>query len=272
MIPADLEAKIKRLYFSEGWRVGTIAREVGVHHSVVRRAIGPTEETPPHQITKRPARIDPFLPFILEVLERHPRLRASRLYQMVCERGYVGSPDHFRHMVARHRPKPVAEAYLRTRSLPGEEAQVDWADFGPVRVGHATRRLSAYLMTLSWSRAIFLRFYLSQKTAWFLRGHAAAFAFFGGVSRVILYDNLKSAVLERVGDAIRFHEDLLGFATHHGYEPRPVALYRGNEKGRVERSVRYVRDSFFAALEWSDIDELNAKAAKWCVEVSLARR
>ena len=78
----------------------------------------------------------------------------------------------------------------------------------------------------------------------FLRGHVLAFAAFGGVARVLLYDNLKSAVLERVGDAIRFHPDLLAFAAAHRYEPRPVAVARGNEKGRVERSIRYIRDNF----------------------------
>ena len=81
----------------------------------------------------------------------------------------------------------------------------------------------------------------------FLRGHVEAFAFFGGVPRVLLYDNLKSAVLERAGDAIRFHPTLLELAAHYRFEPRPVAVARGNEKGRVERAIRYVRDSFFAA-------------------------
>ena len=76
---------------------------------------------------------------------------------------------------------------------------------------------------------------------------SAAFAAWDGVPRVLLYDNLKSAVLERQGDAIRFHPTLLAFAAHYRFEPRPVAVARGNEKGRVERAIRYVRDSFFAA-------------------------
>ena len=81
----------------------------------------------------------------------------------------------------------------------------------------------------------------------FLRGHVEAFSAWGGCPRVVLYDNLKSAVLERVGDAIRFHPTLLAFAAHYRFEPRPVAVARGNEKGRVERAIRYVRDAFFAA-------------------------
>jgi hypothetical protein len=82
---------------------------------------------------------------------------------------------------------------------------------------------------------------------------------------VLLYDNLKSAVLERVGDAIRFHPTLLAFAGHHRYEPRPVAVARGNEKGRVERAIRYVRDSFFAARTYTDLADLNRQAEAWCL-------
>jgi transposase len=80
-----------------------------------------------------------------------------------------------------------------------------------------------------------------------------------------LYDNLKSAVLERQGDAIRFHPTLLAFAAHYRFEPRPVAIARGNEKGRVERAIRYVRDNFFAARTWRDLDDLNAQAEAWCL-------
>jgi hypothetical protein len=119
-------------------------------------------------------------------------------------------------------------------------------------------------MVLSFSRWIFLRFFLDAQMANFLRGHEAAFTAWGGLPRVALYDNLKSAVLERQGDAIRFHPTLLEFAAHYRFEPRPVAVARGNEKGRVERAIRYVRDSFFAARQWRDLDDLNAQAAAWC--------
>lgn len=98
----------------------------------------------------------------------------------------------------------------------------------------------------------------------FLRGHVAAFENFNGLSRVILYDNLKTAVLERAGDAIRFHPTLLDLAAHYRFEPRPVAVARGNEKGRVERAIKYIRSAFFAARTWHDLDDLNAQADAWC--------
>jgi hypothetical protein len=127
------------------------------------------------------------------------------------------------------------------------------------------------VMVLSWSRQIFLRFYLNQRMDNFLRGHVAAFSACGGVARVLLYDNLRSAVLERQGEAIRFHPTLLALSAHYRFEPRPVAPARGNEKGRVERAIRYIRDSFFAGRQWSDVEDLNAQAAAWCSGLSANR-
>jgi transposase len=183
----------------------------------------------------RASKIDVYLPFIRTVLEKYPNLTASRLHEMVNERGYEGGVDHFRDMVARHRPKPAAEAYLRLSTLPGEQAQVDWAYFGKVKIGNAERQLFGFVMVLSWSRQIFLKFYTGMVTANFFQGHADAFSRWEGVPRELLYDNLKSAVLERAGDAIRFNPRLLELAAHYRYAPKPVAVARGNQKGRVER-------------------------------------
>lgn len=269
--PPTIEAQILRYYHAEKWRVGTIAAQLHVHHSVVRRVLaqaGLPRLGPP----SRPSQIDAYLPFILQTLEKFPTLTASRLHAMVRERGYRGSPDHFRHLIACHRPRRKAEAYLRLRSLPGEQAQVDWAHFGHLEIGRARRPLMAFVMVLSHSRQIFLRFFMDARMENFLRGHVGAFTAWHGVPRVLLYDNLKSAVLERHGDAIRFHPTLLDFAGHYRYEPRPVAVARGNEKGRVERAIRYVRDSFFAARSFTDIDDLNTQAEVWCNGQAADRR
>jgi len=271
VIAPDIEGQILRYHHAEKWTVGTIARQLHVHHSVVRRVLAqaglPRIGRPP-----RPSQIDAYLPFIHLTLGTFPTLTASRLYAMVRERGYRGSPDHFRHLIACHRPRPKAEGYLRLRCLPGEQAQVDWAHFGHLEIGRARRPLMAFVMVLSYSRQIFLRFFADARMENFLRGHVGAFTAWHGVPRVLLYDNLKSAVLERHGAAIRFHPTLLGFAGHYRYEPRPVAVARGNEKGRVERAIRYVRDSFFAARSFVDLDDLNAQAETWCIGPAADRR
>ena len=236
-ISPETEAKVLRYYHAEHWRIGTIATQLGVHHGTVTRVLAQCG-LPQLGAPRRASRLDPYLPFVRETLEQFPTLTASRLYVMVKERGYPGRPDHFRHLVALHRPRPKAEAYLRLRTLPGEQAQVDWGHFGHLEIGRARRPLMAFVIVLSWSRMIYLRFFLDARMENFLRGHIGAFVAWGGLARGLLYDNLKSAVLERQGQAIRFNPTLLQFAGHYRYEPRPVAIARGNEKGRVERAIR----------------------------------
>lgn len=271
MIPAELEAAIRRLYFAEHWKVETIARHFGVHHSAVRRAVG--IEGPRAPYPARPSMIEPYLPFIREAWERHPHLTAARLYWMCRERGYPGRIDHFRHQVRPLRPrKRSREAFLRRRTLPGEEAQVDWAHFGKVEVGRAKRPLMAFVMVLSFSRQLYLRFFLDARLSSFITGHRLAFESFQAVPRKILTDNLRSVVLQRVGAAIEIHPHYRDFADHYRYEVRPVAPYRGNEKGRVERSIRFVRSAFFAARSWRDLDDLNDQAQRWTDEQAAERR
>jgi transposase len=263
MIPRALEAEILRLHQTEHWPIGTIATQLRVHHGTVRRVLAQAG-VPVDKVPARLSIVEPYRAFIEETLAKYPSLRASRLYAMVKERGYPGAPDHFRAIVATLRPRPAGEAYLRLRTLPGEQAQADWAHFGKLTIGRAVRPLMAFVMVLSYSRRLFLRFYLNAAMANFLRGHVEAFIRWNAAPRVVLYDNLKSAVLERSHEAIRFHPALLELAAHYRFQPRPVAVARGNEKGRVERAIRFVRDAFFAARTFRDLDDLNAQADAWC--------
>ena len=270
MISAERSAEIVRLYHAEQWKPGTIARQLRVHHTTVRRVLAQAGQVAGLS-SARPSIADAFVPLIRETLAKYPRLRASRLYVMARARGYGGGPDHFRHVVSLYRPAPLAEAYLRLRTLPGEQAQVDWGYFGKQQIGRATRALWGFVMVLSYSRQIFLQFFFGNAMANFLRGHVAAFESFTGVPRVLLYDNLRSAVLERVGQAVHFNPTLLDLAAHYRFEPRPVAVARGNEKGRVERAIRYIRDSFFAARPFTDLADLNTQAKAWCEGIAAER-
>ena len=270
-ISKEIEAKILRYHFVDQWRVGTIATQLGIHHSVVDRVLSQAG-LPKIERSPRASIIDPYLPFIIETLESYPTLTAARLYDMVKQRGYPGGPSLFRQRISQLRPRKQPEAYLRLKTLPGEQGQVDWGHFGHLQFGKAKRPLMAFVMVLSWSRQIFLRFYLNAQIENFLRGHVSAFETWHGLPQVLLYDNLKSAVLERQGDAVRFHPTLLALSAHYRFEPRPVAVARGNEKGRVERAIRYIRDNFFAGRDWQTLDELNTQADEWCQGVSANRR
>jgi transposase len=271
VIAADLEAEILRLHHAEHWPIGTIAHQLGLHHSTVRRVLAQAGIAAGRQSARRSI-ADPYLDFIGQTLEQYPRLTAARLFAMVQGRGYGGGPDHFRSVVARMRPRRPAEAYLRLRTLPGEQAQVDWGHFGKLTVGRAQRPLMAFVMVLSYSRHVFVRFFAAAAMAEFLRGHVEAFEYFGGTARTLLYDNLKSAVLERRGDAVRFNPVVLDLASHYRFQPRPCAPARGNQKGRVERAIGFIRTGFFAARSFTDIDDLNHQAHAWSTGPAAERR
>lgn len=186
-ISTDLVAQILRLYHVEKWRCNTIAQQLHVHHTTVSRVLAQVG-LPLHGNPPRSTLIDPYLPFVRQTLEKFPLLTASRLYEMVRERGYRGSPHHFRHLVSLHRSRRPAQAYLRLRTLPGEQAQVDWGHFGYIEFGRARRPLMAFVMVLSYSRDIYLRFFLDARMENFLRGHIGAFNTWCGLPKVLLYD------------------------------------------------------------------------------------
>jgi transposase len=268
MIEPELRVQIRHYFFAEHWKVGTIAAELKLHPDTVRRAIEVNRVQ--RALELRASIVDPYLPFLRQTLEAHPRLCATRLFQMIAERGYTGSIVQLRRMVAHLRPRQQ-EAFLRTQVFAGEEAQVDWAHFGSVKVGQTQRTLSCFVMTLSWSRALYLEFFFDQTMESFLRGHVHAFASFNGSVRVLLYDNLKSAVLERHGSQIHFNPRLLELAGYYHFVPRPCQVRSGNQKGRVERAIRFVRDSYWAARGFTTLEECNRQALRWRDEVAHRR-
>lgn len=269
MLDAATESEIRRLYYAEHWKIGTIASQLGVHADAVRRVLSrPAGPRAPGRPRRRIT--DAFLPLLTETLQQYPRLRTTVLYGMLRQRGYAGSLVQLRRVVRTLRPRS-REVFLRLQSLPGEAAQVDWADFGAVEIGRAKRRLSAFVLTLSYSRALYVEFFFDQTLGNFLRGHVRAFEHFGGVPRHLLTDNLRSVVLERRGEQIRFHPRYLELAGHYCFQPQPCHVARGNEKGRVERSIRYLRESFFAAYSFTTLAALNESVGRWCEQVAAVR-
>lgn len=279
MISSESEAEIERLWRAEGLRcVGTIARMVRVHGDVARRVLrkaGLLQSASAEIAVAAPrvSMLDLYLPVVDDTLRKYPDICASRLFTMVKERGYPGvSQSHFRDIVSRRRPVREKEAFFKLSMLPGEQAQVDWGHFGDAGEGYDGKKLYAFVMTLAYSRKIFLRYFLGMKMREFQQGFAEGFEFFGGVPRRILIDNLKSGVTERVQQLVRFNEDFLLLARHYAFEPQAANVRRGNEKGRVERSIRYVRDNFFVARKFSTLAELNAQALEWCTTIASERK
>ena len=269
MTNPETRVQIRHYFYAEHWKIGTIARELNVHPDAVRTAI----ESDSFNRTQalRPSITDPYMAFVRETLNQHPRLRATRIYQMIRARGYSGSVVQLRRAVAQLRP-PVREAFLRLQMFPAEQAQADWAHFGEIAVGRTRRKLSCFVMTLSWSRALYLEFFFDQTMENFLRGHVHAFEAWSGQPRVILYDNLKSAVIERRANQIHFNSRLLELCAHYHFVARPCQVRAGNQKGRVERAIRYVRESFWAGRSFTTLAECNRQALVWRDQIAHQRR
>jgi len=141
VIEPEKVAEIRRLFYAEHWKIGTIASFLHLHHDTVRSAVEGDRTNRPRQL--RASLVDPYLPFIRQTLEQYPRLRATRIHEMVKARGYLGSVRWLREIVRPLRPQ-TTEPFLRLSSFPAEQGQVDWADFGAVKIGRAIRRLSCF--------------------------------------------------------------------------------------------------------------------------------
>jgi transposase len=268
MISATVRAEMRRLVLGEHWRIGTVARRFGVHHSVVRRAVYEVAEPRPLPAVSA---VDPFKPYLVERLEKYPELTATRLFAELRERGFEHGIAVLRRYIAHLRGPRLRKAYLRVEVEPAEQAQVDWGSFGHMRIGATQRPLSVFVMVLSWSRALFLDFSLDQRMETFCRMHQRAFGFFGGVPRKVLYDNLKSVVLHHIGSTVQFNPTFLAFAGHYLFEPTAAPVRYPEAKGRAEAIIKYIRHAFFYGRSFTSIEDLRVQAAAWRDDVANQR-
>ena len=266
----EIEAEILRLHHAERWPVGTIAAQLGVHPDTVRRVLGLGDPRSPDALPK-PRLVDPWQDFIGETLARYPRLCSTRLYDMLRERGYPGAQRTLRRYVAEVRPRPRREVYLRTETLAGEQAQIDWAYVGKLPVPGGERALWLFVMVLSHSRALWGEFVIDLSVHSLCRSLVRAACAFQGVTRQWLFDNPKIVVLERRGDAVRYHPVLLELCGKLRVQPRLCAVRRPEHKGKVERAIRYLRDRFLAGRQITGVAEGNALLVRFIEEVSHAR-
>ena len=265
------EAEIARLFGVEHWRVGTIATQLGVHEDVVRRVLGIRKKS---QIDERPkdrppALLGPFAGFIKNTLDQYPRLRSTRIHDMLVERGFRGSARSVRRYVKLVRPGRVPEAFLRLDPLCAEEAQIDWAHVGHVPVpGGGSRSLWLFVMVLSWSRAMWGEFCFDTTVHSLLRSLVRGFNNLGGSPRRWLFDNPKIVVLERDSASVRFHPLLLDLAGAFRVQLRLCGPYRGNEKGRVERKIRFLRDRFLGGRDIHSIEQGNRELGDFIAKIA----
>jgi transposase len=268
-VDVRVEAEIRRLFYAEHFRVGTIATQLGIHHDVVRRVVGVL--APGRMPSPRPSMVLPFAEFIDDTLRQYPRLCSTRLFDMLCPRGYQGSVRTLRDYVATVRPVPKGEAFLRTEPMVGEQSQIDWAHVGKIPVAGGERALWVFVLVLAYSRAIWAELVLEMTAACLRRSLVRACSYFGGATRQWLFDNPKIVVLERHGDAVRFHPGLLELAGALHVQPRLCGVRKPQQKGRVERAVRYLRDRFFAARSLRSLEQGNGELTEFLGGIALAR-
>lgn len=255
----------------QGMSISDIARQTGHDRRTVRQAVAEPLLRPsqPGQTTRY--RLGPYVEYLKKRIEDGV-LNASKLYDEIKRQGYEGSRSQLRAFVQPFRTVRQAQATRRFETEPGEQAQVDWGHFGLINHHGHQRRLYAFVMTLGWSRAMYVEFTVSADAAWWLRCHQHAFHFFGGVPRVILHDNLKTAVLERDGDGrIHWNPRYLDFAHYYGFTPQACQPYRPQTKGKVESGVKYVRRNFWLGLYFVDLADLNHQAQAWLDTVANVR-
>lgn len=264
------EVEIRRLYFAEHWKKGTIAAQIDVHRDVVERVIGPIGPEPKGGARARV--LDGYDGVIDETLTRYPTVVATRIYDMLCQRGYCGSLESVRRVVRKRRPAKPREVFTRAETLPGEQSQIDWAHVGRLRVPGGTRPLYCFVLLLRHSRAIWAELVFEQTTASLVRSLVRAAEHFGGVTREWLFDNPRSIVAAREGRAIRFQDDLIELAATLHVALRACRVRRPTDKGGVERAIRYLKTRFFPARSISSIESGNAELRDFLDTIALRRR
>jgi transposase len=269
MIDYHQFCQIKDLHEREGLKAAQIAGVLGLDPKTVAYWLG-QERFRPRRATPRASKLDPFKPQIRQMLEKYP-YSAAQVWQRLREQGFAGGYSLVKAYVRTVRPRRQP-AFLKLAFAPGECAQVDWGSFGSVRVGQTTRRLSFFVLVLCYSRLMYVEFTVSQTMEHFLACHQHAFEFMGGVPGSVMVDNLKSAVLNRaLGQAPVFNPKYEAFSKHYGFRIVPCNVGKGNEKGRVENGVGYVKKNLLAGLDIADFSMLAPAVKHWLDTVANVR-
>ncbi len=259
----------------QGLSVSVIARRVGIDRKTVRKYIERGLEPPSYGPRKPRARqLGRFEAYLRRRVTAYPGLTGSRLLREIREHGYTGGYTAVTDFLREVRPSPTPPFEVRFETPAGEQAQVDFAHFEVIFTDEpsAMRVVWLFSMVLGYSRLIWARFAAHQDLQTVLRCHMAAFSALGGVPRQILYDRMKTAVIGEDDQAhIIYNRALIDCAAHYGFHPKACRPYRAKTKGKVERPFRYIREDFFLARLFRDLDDLNAQLAHWLGTVANPR-
>lgn len=263
LLTPENQAEILTRYFTEKRSIRSIAREIGVDRKTVKRVLSRRSVVMARNSPGRKSQLDPFKEAIDGFLQNSPQITATVIFDRMKERGYMGGFTVLKVYVRERRGQMVRprEGFFRLEFQPGEVAQVDWGEFGDV-FGDGVK-VHCFAMVLAYSRMIYIEFTRSEKFEEFTRCHENAFKYFGGAPRECWYDNLATAVAERMGGLIRFNSRFMAYMGHHGIRPHACNVARGNEKGRVEDLIKYIRMNFWSGRRFAGFGDLTEQAIIW---------
>lgn len=270
-----MKTTIKTLY-QKGYNKTQIGRMLGIDRKTVRKVLKENEENlnPTATATEQktavwPSMLDEYREYIEIQLAKE--LSITRIHQDLqkefgVECGYTTLRDY----VAKIR-KSQPHAYMVLHSLPGEEAQVDFGYIGTLKVNGTPRKAWIFVMSLSYSRYMYVSITLDQSVKTFIRCHTEAFRYFGGVPQTVKIDNLKAAIVETDFYEPTVQRTYAAFADYYGFLPNPCRVYTPTDKGKVESNVKYVKDNRFKGRDFKDIDEANRFLLFWLNETANRR-
>src|SRR6202050_5587430 len=270
MLTTEQINDLHRLYWSEHWPIRKIERHLNMCWKTIKKYLDAPAQGPTKR--QRISKLDPFKDQIAEWLEKDPHASAAVIEQRLRPLGYPGGSSILQEYVLKVRPQLTAKrAFVRMEPLAGERFEVDWGHFGSLDYSGDIRKLYAFALVDAHSRMLYVEFTHSQSFETFVRCHVHAFHALHGVAREIVYDNLATAVAEHDGRLVRFRPRFLGFAREYGFFPRACNPASGWEKGKVERAIGYLRQSFWPLREFKDLHDINRQVRQWLTEVANQR-
>ncbi|QIE48036.1 IS21 family transposase (plasmid) [Pseudohalocynthiibacter aestuariivivens] len=259
----------------QGLSISAIARKVGSDRKTVRRYLDRGLEAPVYGPRRPRVRVlEPYERYLSERVQTYPDLSGARLLREIRELGYNGGYTAVTDFLREVRPSRQTQFERRFETPPGKQAQVDFAEFTVEFTDEpgVVRKVWLFSIVLGHSRWLWGRFVASQNLQSVLRCHTAAFAVMGGVPEEILYDRMKTAVIsEDEAGIVTYNASLVALLNHYGAVPRACQPYRAKTKGKVERPFRYIRQDFFLARTFRNMDDLNAQFDVWRAEVANPR-
>ena len=271
MLRLEQQAEIRRLA-TEKMSISAIAGQLGLDRKTVRSFLlmGPPGQRCPRE---PPASLlDPYKPYLQARLAQYP-LSSVRLLEEIRGQGYTGGYDLVKRFAQPLRQAKEIIAVVRFETDPGQQAQVDFGHFGFLEEDGVRRHLYGFSMILGYSRCRYVEFVTRITTPVLIQCHLNAFDYFGGYPDDLLYDNMTQVVFERalLTSEHKWNRQYAEFAAYYGFRPRLCWPYRPQTKGKIERTIRFVKENFFLGRPFSDLSDLNRQAGRWCNTVNAER-